>query len=448
MIRSDTSRPARPYAFASSTCPRSQLQASAIAAARGSVTSPVRPVLDGHGDPPRVRGRDDRLLGAVGLVGDHPVVLVDGRVVDGEAGRVELGQLVVADAAGEGGAAVEPALARDRLESLAVGAVACDHDAQRRIERGRLEEQVDPLRPVEPVDGEDEVVVAVGAVRQLLRRRQQRLRLQPERPLEPVGDVAGDREEPPGLAERDPVQVVDRAPQRPVRRFFGKLPQIGSVELVRLPELMDEPDDLVRVADHVGGELRRDHEVDGPAVRLLEVDEPPEERLREDAGARIPLERDRDEIGVVPVLLQLEREPLREQLRPAALERDLRRADRNSHCAGLQLGLELRDPRVEVVDEAEDRRVEGALVVGERLDVPAHQLAEDGLDRRPGAAAHPGSKAQVAVGRDGPEPLRLVPERVPLRGARAGVDARRGAGARHLLTEPRVERGHIDLWSW
>ena len=190
--------------------------------ASGATTSPVRAVVDDLERPAGVGRRDDRLLGEERLVRDHPEVLVDGRVVDGEAARVEVGELVVADAAGERGAAVEAALARERLEPLAVGPVARDHDAQRRVERGRLEQQVDPLRAVEPVDREDEVAVAVGAVRQLLRRLRQHLGLEPGRALEPVGDVAGDREEPPRLAERDPVEPLDRAPQRPVLRVLRR----------------------------------------------------------------------------------------------------------------------------------------------------------------------------------------------------------------------------------
>ena len=67
---------------------------------------------------------------------------------------------------------------------------------------GRLEQQVDPLRAVEPVDREDEVVVAVAAVGERLRRVRQHLGVEPGRALEPVGDVARGREERPRLAER------------------------------------------------------------------------------------------------------------------------------------------------------------------------------------------------------------------------------------------------------
>ena len=78
--------------------------------------------------PARVGGRDDRLLGEERLEGHHAEVLVHGRVVDGEAARVEIGELGVADAAGERHAAVEPLLRGQLLEPGAVGAVTGDHD--------------------------------------------------------------------------------------------------------------------------------------------------------------------------------------------------------------------------------------------------------------------------------------------------------------------------------
>ena len=109
-------------------------------------------------------------------------------------------------------------IARDRLEPSPVRPVADDDRAQRRIERHGLEQQIDPLGAVEPARGEDEVAVAVTAKRKLLRRVRQHLGDETRRPLEPVGHVAGRREQARGLAERDPVQTLDRAPQRPVLR--------------------------------------------------------------------------------------------------------------------------------------------------------------------------------------------------------------------------------------
>src|SRR5207248_3978044 len=110
---------------------------------------------------------DHRLLGEERLVRDHPEILVDRRVVDGEAARVEIRQLALVDSAGEAHAPVEAVPARELLEAPAVGPLAGDDAAEPRIRGDRLEEQVDALRPVEPADGEDEVAVLVAPVVEL-----------------------------------------------------------------------------------------------------------------------------------------------------------------------------------------------------------------------------------------------------------------------------------------
>ena len=108
-------------------------------------------------------------------------------------------------------------------------------------------------------------------------------------------------------------------------------PERRAVELVRLPELVDEPHALLAVTHEVGRELRRDDDVDRPAVHLVEVEEPPQERLREDARAGIPLERHGDEIRLVPSGAELLDELIREDLDAAVRERHLRPADGDPH---------------------------------------------------------------------------------------------------------------------
>src|SRR5438445_9335966 len=81
----------------------------------------------------------------------------------------------------------------------------------------------------------------------------------------------------------------------------------------------------------IGRELRRDDEVDRPAVRLLEVEQPPEERLRQHALAGIPLERHGDEVDLVLTGPQLADEVVREDLGAASLEGHLRGADGYPH---------------------------------------------------------------------------------------------------------------------
>src|SRR5688572_30188474 len=95
-----------------------------------------------------------------------------------------------------------------------------------------------------------------------------------------------------------------------------------------------------------------------------------------------------------------------------------------------QLALELRDALLQVVDQAERGGVEGPLVVGERLDVPAHHLLEDGLDGRAEPTPDAGPEAERAVGRHRPEAL--------------GLGARRAAVVR-LPGRPGVGPGATDL---
>ena len=187
------------------------------------------------------------------------------------------------------------------------------------------------LRAVEPADREHEVVVALGPVRQLLRWVRHHLRVEPGRALQAVGDVARGREHLARLAQRDAVEALHRAARRALLRALAELAELGAVELVGLPELVQQPHHLVRMPDGVRRELRRDHEVDRAAVRLGQVEQPPEKRLGEHALARIPLVRNGDEVGLVPARAELADEIVREDLGPAALERNLRRADGDPH---------------------------------------------------------------------------------------------------------------------
>ncbi len=94
---------------------------------------------------------------------------------------------------------------------------------------------------------------------------------------------------------------------------------------------MQQPHDLVRMANDIGRKLRRDHGVDRTAVGLFEIEQPPEERLREHALAGVPLERHGDELGLVSVLAERLDETVREDLGASALERHLRHADGKPH---------------------------------------------------------------------------------------------------------------------
>jgi hypothetical protein len=86
------------------------------------------------------------------------------------------------------------------------------------------------------------------------------------------------------------------------------------------------------MAHGVRRELGRDHEVDRPSVGLAQVEQAPQERLRQHALARVPLVRHRDELGLVVARAQLGDEVVREDLGAAADERHLRPADGDFHA--------------------------------------------------------------------------------------------------------------------
>ena len=101
---------------------------------------------------PGIGCREHGLAGEERLEGHHAEVLVDRRVVDGEAACVQIGESVIVDAAGELDPAVDAG--GEPLEPLAVGPFSRNDRAQARRRLHCLDQQVDPLRAVEPVHGE------------------------------------------------------------------------------------------------------------------------------------------------------------------------------------------------------------------------------------------------------------------------------------------------------
>ena len=249
--------------------------------------------------------------------------------------------------------------------------------------------------------------------------------------LQAVGDVARGREDAARLAERDAVEPLDRAARRAILGAVGELAELGAVVVVCLPELMQHPGDLVRVADAVGGELRRDHAVDRPPVGLGQVDEPPEERLVEHARAGVPLERHRHELGLVAARTQRVDEVLRHQLRPAPHERHLRRADRDSHF-----------------DSSRWMRSSRSSISFSTASLNARWSANAGstyqrIMRRRNGLQRPALADDRPLGRDRPEPLGLVAHReAHLRGRHVG---RPRAGGAHLLLQLGEEGGDIGF---
>ena len=302
---------------------------------------------------------------------------------------------------------------------------------------------------------------------ELLWRRQQHLRLETGRAVEPLGHVARDRE-----AGAEPHRAsCGRAcgSPRTVARSNGSSPNCPSsrsVELVGLSELVNEPDDLVGMANGVRRELGGDDEVDRSALGLLEVEQPPEERLAKRPRARIPLEGHPDELDLVIAASKLVGKRLREDLCPAPLERNLRRADRDSHLLGSappgvrrSSSASMRrsrrvtsasDPFRELVDERQNRQVERPLLGRDRLDVPAHELAEHALHRSdqeaPRTDAGPARLLEWTLG--GHCPGSLGPRPCGQRWPRSltAVGPLESAGrAAHLLLQARENRRDFAL---
>src|SRR4029079_14997234 len=69
--------------------------------------------------------------------------------------------------------------------------------------------------------------------------------------------------------------------------------------------LMDEPRDLVRMADEVLRKFRPDRQVDGRTIALAQIEEAPGGGMREDLVLRIPLEGDAHQLGLVAMQAEL-----------------------------------------------------------------------------------------------------------------------------------------------
>ena len=262
--------------------------------------------MDDLEGPAGVRRRDHGLAGEERLVRAQPEVLVDRRVERREAGRVEIGELAGRDPAGEAHAPVDTPAVRELLEPAAVRArrprsrPAGTARRQRRsssrstrfARSRRLTESTKSPGPSSWYGSSCAGCGSTSATSPV------------ERSSRPATfcDVANTRVASPSATRSSSCTCRRRA--RSSGRL-AELPELGAIELVRLAELMHEPHALLGVAHDVRGELRRHDEVDRLPVRLGQVEQPPEEGLREHAGARIPLERDGDDLRLVAARAQL-----------------------------------------------------------------------------------------------------------------------------------------------
>src|SRR5687767_4892024 len=102
---------------------------------------------------------------------------------------------------------------------------------------------------------------------------------------------------------------------------------------------MNEPRDLVGMADEIRRKLRADDEVDRFAVRLAQINQPPCRSVRENFLLWIPLERNADDLGLISVRAQLMMQRANMVLGATVHERNLDLADddaSNTHqCEGI-----------------------------------------------------------------------------------------------------------------
>ena len=120
----------------------------------------------------------------------------------------------------------------------------------------------------------------------------------PGRALEPAGDVrARSRTTFRASPSATAVEALHlRGAARGPRADSRELAELGAVELVRLAELVQRARrPCCGWRTQYDGNFVATTRSIAPAVRLLEVEQPPEERLRQHALARVPLERHRHE---------------------------------------------------------------------------------------------------------------------------------------------------------
>src|SRR5205085_239 len=155
-------------------------------------------------------------------------------------------------------------------------------------------------------------------------------------------------------------------------------------EIVGRAVLVYDPQNLARVRDRVGRELHPDDEVNRLAVRFRHVEQTPRERAAHDLGGRVPLERQRRDLRVVPGLRERAPKALDVRLRAARREGNLRRADEyvaNSH-AGSGRKPDRQGGRLRNLDALPDGRASASHTCSLTLAVLYHALDRGGENGR------------------------------------------------------------------
>src|SRR5205085_4718315 len=110
--------------------------------------------------------------------------------------------------------------------------------------RRSLDQQVDPFGAIEAIYGEDEVLIRVAVKVERRRRRREHLCIEPRGFAEPSGNDRRRREDLARLAECNAIELEHLAAECAVLSRFRELSELGAVEIPRLAELMEKPDDL------------------------------------------------------------------------------------------------------------------------------------------------------------------------------------------------------------
>jgi hypothetical protein len=95
--------------------------------------------------------------------------------------------------------------------------------------------------------------------------------------------------------------------------------------------LVQYPEHLVGVGHQVGGELQPYHHVNRHAANLAQVEQAAGGHVRQDALGGVPLERDGDNLSLVPLGAQGIAQPLGVKLGPAADEGYLGGCNQDMH---------------------------------------------------------------------------------------------------------------------
>ena len=212
------------------------------------------------------------------------------------------------------------------------------HQTYRTIDvRHRANGQIGALDRLHPSD--EQHVVAVGPGQQPIgkrRRMVQGLRIEAVECLQPVRGVPGVCKQAPALPQRLPIEIDEGLSQPDVFVGVREIAVFGAAQLVRRAMLVNQPRDLVGMPHEIRRELRADDEIDRLAVALAQVDQAPRRGMREDLSLRIPLKRNADELGLIPVCAQLPMQRANVVLGATMHERNLHFADNdalNTHRA-------------------------------------------------------------------------------------------------------------------